>query len=924
MKIPAYRIFCVMALLAGPLPYGLRAADNVAPVAASKEDIADSGEDAPTAKPKAEPGMNEYWKAVKLFESKAPMDLEAGRTALLQAANREYTHAQLLLGECYEVGSYGFAQSKSKSAAQFRLAAERGNAFAKVSYGVCLFYGYGVRTDEVKSAEWLNAALAKNADYTMPVPPADWRAAAAKSEDNGVAGTIFNDPVASAQARAHFVLGVIAERRKQPVEAQTHYVAAATAGPGGRAGLQVAALQAALNYAFGRGMPRDQAKATEMLGLAKTLVQQKGISLVHNYADAKLIDDFAVSETEEAVANTAEEVANELEFDIAETFTNRKSKDYNPKESVQWFELAAESGKEWAMLELAFLYVRSDLGAPDLKKAFAWFEKAGGGDSPKHYLGAANLVICLWNGIGAPQDRGKALQIAKKHQDHDIVCYLTTIDQCPKAVITYPDELALNKIWAKDKKDPWAQYLLGDRYECGAGVKSDLSDAEFWYTKAAKAHCGPACRRLGMLHLDNRLDLYGAEALKKSVEYFRSAAERKDAIGTAYLGYLTQNGRGVPKSLSAARQLYEQALAIDPKLPMALNNLGAVFESLFEQARMEHDPAAPAWRDLMLKYYEQAAANGYPLAAVNLARFYRNETLGYRDLTKAYDYFQKAAELGDTAVHFELGQMHEKGEGVPVTPIEAAYHYRLAALDGNIRALQSLTNFYLEGKGGAQDLDRAQFWLERLVQYGYPSALIAYVDVLFMRQDYKQAVDALEDIKDSDNREVAAFAYERLSRCYGLGLGVKVKQSRAKTYRDKAIKLGSADAVFSLGSEKMLEKKEAEAVPLFVKAADAGCAEACFALGKMYFHGQYLPLDRAKSVSYLRKAAQLNHPGALFYLAALTYNRVPEGPSLDEAIEFARHAEALGNKDAPPVREKLERRRAQGGQPQQTTTARPT
>jgi uncharacterized protein len=345
---------------------------------------------------------------------------------------------------------------------------------------------------------------------------------------------------------------------------------------------------------------------------------------------------------------------------------------------------------------------------------------------------------------------------------------------------------------------------------------------------------------------------------------------------------------------------------------------------LYANAVNGHEGVDPTWRELMLKYYDLAMQGDNAVAARNLGQIYYSGMFGQRDFQKAYDYFQRAAELGDTISHFQLGQMHENGEGVPATPIEAAYHYRLAALDGHMEALRRLANFYLEGKGGAQDLERAQFWLTMLVQRGNINGLIAYIDVAFARGKAADVVDMLENLKDSNDRTIAGYAFERLSRCYALGLGVKVKQSRAKSYLDKAVQLGNPDAMYALGCQQMVDKKEQEAVALFAKAADRNCPEACYALGKMHFHGQYVAKDIPKSVAYLRKAADLNHAGALFYLAAMTFNHVPGGPSLDEGIEFARHAEAVGNKEAGPLREKLERRRAQGDKPKETTAARPT
>lgn len=875
-----------------------------------------------------EPGADEYWTAVKLFESKKPGDVAAGRTALEKAASREYTHAQLLLGECYAGGQYGFPINKRKAAGFIRLAAERGNGFAKMSYGMCLFSGFGVWKDQAKAAEWLTAAVADDADYSLPVPRPDSHgsgasaAEAAAASAPAITGAVYVDPVASAKARAHFVLGIIAEQRKKLDQAQAHYVAAATAGGNTRAGIQLAAYQAAINYAFGHGVARDHAKATEMLNLGRTLVAHSAVSLVHNYAVSKLIDDFAVSELEEAVTKATDELTTELEFKIGEEFTDRKSKDYNPREAIQWFELAAESGKAWAMLELGLLYTRGDLGAPEPEKAFKWFEKAGRGDDPKHYLGVADLVISYENGLGVAKDPQKAREIARKHADTELVCYLTLRNQCPKSILTFEQLVDLNKRLAKEK-DAFAQYLLGRRYENGWGVEADFDTAESWLKKAAKQNLGLAYRDLGQFY--DAAARYRADAWEMMNKYYRAGAQLKDSECLGMLGYNTLEGRGVPKDAAAAEALLKQALELDPKLAMALNNLGAIYEERFRDALKGGDGAKiKTLKEQMLHSYEAAAALGFARAAKNLGDLYSDGSLGEPDFTKAYSYFQQAADGGEVYARFRLGEMHDKGQGVPVTPEEAAYHYRLAALDGNALARRRLIVFYLDGKSGAQDLDRAAFWLELDVRNGAVDDIMPYVDVLMAQQKFEAAVRLLNELKGLDSKVISGFAYERLSRCYAAGTGVKINADRAKSYCEKAVKLGNADAMFSMANELLLQKKEAEAMQMYMRSADSGSAFASYALGQMYFFGQHVPANPEKALVYLRKAAEANHADALYFLAGMSYNRVPGAPSLDEAIQFAKRAEALGNKKAEPLRDRLERRRVKNGAPPSNASAHAT
>ena len=844
-------------------------------------------------------GETKFWEAMKWFRSKAPADLAAGRAALEASAAAEFTHAQLFLGECYQTGGYGYERNVKKAAANMRLAAERGNAFARVSHGLMLFSGIGVRKDEEKAFEWLNAALADGADYSRPQPPADFFVGAeAGADEGGVAGAAAADPVASAKARAHFFLGMLSEKRKDGAGAQAHFVAAARAGVAGRDGVMQAATQAAVNYALGRGVPRDAAKAKEMLEQSRKLGRHARISLLHNYATAKLVDDFAVSELEEALAKASDEAEGEMQMNIARMLTDRKSKDYNPQEAVTWFELAAESGKPWAMLELAFLYTRGDLGQPEPEKAFAWFQRASGeGEKEvKHYLAIANLVISLQHGIGTEKDVERAKAIAMKHRDDELVSYLTTVGQCPTKVVTFEQWVELNKRWAKEKKDAHAQYLMGMRSESGSGVRQHMKDALSWYRKAVKQNHPRAARRLGQLHesFPEALSPDYAMGMIEAARYYRIGAEGNDAKSVAFLASMMSNGRGMAADETEAIRLYEKSLALDPELSLAMNNLGTIYQERFERAKKRSDRAAEEKnRELMLSYYEKADAKEDAHGAYNLAGLHYEGSLGKKDLQKAYALFETAAERGHVDARFRLGRMHEKGEGVPETPVEAAYHYRLAALDGHREALERLVSFYLQGKGGAQDIERAQFWLARMFAYGDVAALAKYADLAQQQGKHKEAVKLFKLLLKGGGYTERGIAFDRLSRCYREGLGVKRNVKRADKYRTKALEHGCADTVLEVALEKLAAGKPTEALSDMMGLAGTHAA-AAFEVGDVFYRGRSVQKDPEKGLSYLKKAGEMGHAKAMYTLAELALSGAPGAPELEEAIKLAKGAEAVG------------------------------
>lgn len=900
------RLAPLALLLAGSL-----LAEPAAPPPAPVADDATSEDDKP-APAKRSPGEEKYWQALLLTESTDPADTAKARQLLQAAADLEFTHAQNYLGDCLMSGDLGFPKDKRKAANLYRLAAERGNSYAQVNLGRCYYLGNGIRKNRDKAAEWLELAVSDKADYSHPPAPEEFVAAREKFKkpDADRAGQLEGDSEGDNRANAHLILGVIATDNKKPELAHKHFTAAATAGVDGRSGIKSAAVQAALNYAFGRGTPRDMTKANEMLAISRKLTVRAGMRNIHYYSTRKAVLDFDAETAESEVETESEKFQTGFQFDIAQSFTDKKSKDYNPAEAVKWYELAADSGSAWAMLSLAFLYSGNELGQPDPTKAFAWFEKAGGGDKPKHYLGTANLAICLQNGIGTAKDTERAKALFEKHKQQDFVCYLGTLGHCPAKTLTFEENLKLIETWAKNKKDAHAQYLYAESHRDGWTGKYDLRAAIKWYKKAADANHGGAWYALGLLHGSafQLFDEYPSEGQKNMFNCMKKGSDAGYPAAIAEYAYiLSQYKDGTDDVIE---KLYLRCLEVDPENGQAHNNLAVIYD---RRARDPRNGEAAKDKAAMFKHYEAAIKSGFALAARNLAKLHEDGVLVPVDRRKAYSYYEKAAELGMTTMHFDIAQMLEKGLGVPVSFTEAAYHYRLAALENHEPSLRQLINLYLSGKTGEVDMERALFWLFRLARYD-TDALKTAADLMLQKKDYGPAIELLRELEEKGSPTQVSFACERLSRCYEKGLGVKANPSKAKKYYQRALAGNDPEAVAWRGMELMKAGKHAEGVAAFKQASEHSSA-ACFYLGQLYFFGTHVEKDQARALKLMRRAAANNNPNALYFLAGTTLNKVPGAPTLEEAIRLASQAEAAGHEKAKALREKLEKHREKTGDP---------
>jgi TPR repeat protein len=81
-----------------------------------------------------------------------------------------------------------------------------------------------------------------------------------------------------------------------------------------------------------------------------------------------------------------------------------------------------------------------------------------------------------------------------------------------------------------------------------------------------------------------------------------------------------------------------------------------------------------------------------------------------KDYAAALREFLPLARQGHVAAQYNMGVMHESGQGVPQDHAEAVKWYRLAAERGHARAQFNLGGMYMHGWGVPQDRVQAYMW----------------------------------------------------------------------------------------------------------------------------------------------------------------------------------------------------------------------
>ena len=199
------------------------------------------------------------------------------------------------------------------------------------------------------------------------------------------------------------------------------------------------------------------------------------------------------------------------------------------------------------------------------------------------------------------------------------------------------------------------------------------SEAMKWFEIAAAKGSTPAMVEAGLSYSNRRQP--GDD--RKALEYFLQAANSGDRVGKYLAGECYYFGKGVQIDVPKAVAFLQEAAAM--REPRAMDLLGTHFRKLrdFDQAR---------------KFYEEAAAEGYPLSLSNLGVLYMNGEGVQRSPEIAANLFKQGAEKGDPLGMFFYAGCLAEGLGLQKDSKSAAEWFRRSARAGNPRAIEWCRN----------------------------------------------------------------------------------------------------------------------------------------------------------------------------------------------------------------------------------------
>ncbi|WP_085359963.1 tetratricopeptide repeat protein [Neisseria dumasiana] len=285
------------------------------------------------------------------------------------------------------------------------------------------------------------------------------------------------------------------------------------------------------------------------------------------------------------------------------------------------------------------------------------------------------------------------------------------------------------------KGDARAKSNLGWLYYKGWGTQKDVQKAFYWTQQAAKQGNIPSYNNLGFYYSHG----IGVPVdWKKGAEYYQLAADNGYADAYQNLAIIYSQGKGVLQNQDRALELAKKA--VDNGNQLAIYNVGTIYASMGKyddailwlrkaadlnisvaQAELagllvkigKNEKDREEAKQWLFKSLEQDDAYAYSVAGVMYSE--KNDTFPY-DEAKAFDYYLKAAEMGEETAQTLIGLWYLNGKHVMKDEKKALEWFERSANNGEIKAAKKLVEIYGNGtKDIPKNEAKKQYWKNKLV-----------------------------------------------------------------------------------------------------------------------------------------------------------------------------------------------------------------
>lgn len=376
------------------------------------------------------------------------------------------------------------------------------------------------------------------------------------------------------------------------------------------------------------------------------------------------------------------------------------STDEQRKEASLYLHKAADGGLGTACATLGWMYETGFAVGRDLSQAAKYYEKAAEhGVAPAQ----ARYGLMLLKGVGAEKNVTRAetwLRRAAGNDDSDAAALLGDLYMRGEDFIAHPEEALKWYRLAAEGGHVAATRALALLYLTGTGTEADPQKAAQWFQIAAARGDRHADADFGNLILAGVTQSPEDQAALK--ERFHNLAESGDPLGAFNLGVCLAQGVGGDRD--KAKALYWMGRARDG----IVNAQYWYGRMLIEGGDVEADPVQGfAW-------IEKAAEAGMMEARVAVAQFLiTGQIEGHRDHPRALELYHQAADQGSIDALFSLGAMYGGGHDVPMDRTKAFQYFQKAAQRGHGLSQLMVGRYLVRGLAGRMDPEEGRLWLER-------------------------------------------------------------------------------------------------------------------------------------------------------------------------------------------------------------------
>lgn len=212
---------------------------------------------------------------------------------------------------------------------------------------------------------------------------------------------------------------------------------------------------------------------------------------------------------------------------------------------------------------------------------------------------------------------------------------------------------------------------------------------------------------------------YKDRSNSKALTWAQKSAAKDNPFGLLILGCLYNNGDGVTQNKDKANDIFKKSSVMLQELA----NQGDADAQFFFGWCYYFGCGLPYDLSKAIEWYTKAAEQGNANAQTRLGFCYEEGEGVPKSYTEAVKWFRKAAGQGDAYAQCFLGSCYYYGEAVGKSYTQAAKWYRKAAVQGYAVAQCYLGELYRDGEGVQKSRVQAKKWLKLAAAQGNEQAI---------------------------------------------------------------------------------------------------------------------------------------------------------------------------------------------------------